>query len=254
MMHIEALAERLDTAAISAHAIPQLSKELELQLDDAYRIQAASIDRRLSRGDRRVGTKMGFTSRAKMLQMGVSDMIWGRLTISMMIEDGGSIRFTDFIHPRVEPEVAFLMRKPLAGKVSALEASDAIEAVACALEVIDSRYEDFKFSLPDVVADNASSSGFAVGPWCRPDTEIANLGMILSVNGRPQAFGSTAAILGNPLRALVAAARFVADAGERLEPGSIVMAGAATAAIAFTRDQHIGLEAEKLGRVQFSVQ
>ena len=252
-MKIEALAERLDTAAISAHAIPQLSREFELQLDDAYRIQAASIERRLSRGDRRVGMKMGFTSRAKMLQMGVSDMIWGRLTLSMMIEEGGSINLADFIHPRVEPEVAFLMRKPLAGKVSLLEALDAVEAVACALEVIDSRYEAFKFSLSDVVADNASSSGFAVGPWCRPDTDIANLGMILSVNGRPQAFGSTAAILGHPLRALVAAARFVADAGEKLEPGSIVMAGAATAAIALSGEQHISLEAEKLGRVQFAV-
>jgi 2-oxo-3-hexenedioate decarboxylase len=253
MMNIETLAERLDTAAMSARAIPQLSQEFEMQLDDAYRVQAASIERRLSRGDRRVGTKMGFTSRAKMLQTGVSDMIWGRLTMSMMIEEGGSISLADFIHPRVEPEVAFLMRKPLAGKVSSLEALDAVEAVACALEVIDSRYEAFKFSLSDVVADNASSSGFAVGPWRRPDTEISNLGMILSVNGRPQAFGSTAAILGHPLRALVAAARFVAGAGEKLEPGSIVMAGAATAAIALSQEQHISLEAEKLGRVQFTV-
>jgi 2-oxo-3-hexenedioate decarboxylase len=253
MINIEALAERLDTAAMSALAIPQLSKEFEVQLDDAYRIQAASIERRLSRGDRRVGMKMGFTSRAKMLQMGVSEMIWGRLTMSMMIEDGGSISLADFIHPRVEPEVAFLMRKSLAGKVSSLEALDAVEAVACALEVIDSRYEAFKFSLPDVVADNASSSGFAVGPWRKPDTEIANLGMILSVNGRPQAFGSTATILGHPLRALVAAARVVADAGEELEPGSIVMAGAATAAIALSQDQHISLEAEQFGRVQFTV-
>jgi 2-oxo-3-hexenedioate decarboxylase len=253
MMNIETLAERLDTAAMSARAIPQLSQEFELQLDDAYRVQAASIERRLSRGDRRVGTKMGFTSRAKMLQTGVSDMIWGRLTMSMMIEEGGSISLADFIHPRVEPEVAFLMRKPLAGKVSSLEALDAVEAVACALDVIDSRYEAFKFSLSDVVADNASSSGFAVGPWRRPDTEISNLGMILSVNGRPQAFGSTAAILGHPLLALVAAARFVAGAGEKLEPGSIVMAGAATAAIALSQEQHISLEAEKLGRVQFTV-
>jgi 2-oxo-3-hexenedioate decarboxylase len=253
MINIEALAERLDTAAMSAVVIPQLSQEFDLHLGDAYHIQAASIERRVSRGDKRVGIKMGFTSRAKMLQMGVSDMIWGQLTMSMMIEEGGSIRLADFIHPRVEPEVAFLMRKPLAGKVSALEALDAVEAIACALEVIDSRYEAFKFSLSDVVADNASSSGFAVGPWRKPDTEIANLGMILSVNGRPQVFGSTATILGHPLRALVAAARVVADAGEKLEPGSIVMAGAATAAIALSKEQHISLEAEKLGRVQFTV-
>lgn len=77
MINIETLAERLDTAAMSARAIQQLSQEFELQLDDAYHIQAASIERRLRRGDKRVGMKMGFTSRAKMLQMGVSDLIWG---------------------------------------------------------------------------------------------------------------------------------------------------------------------------------
>lgn len=252
-MNIQNLAERLDMAAMSARAIPQLSGEFELRLDDAYQIQAASVELRVSRGDVRVGMKMGFTSRAKMLQMGVSDMIWGRLTTSMMIEEGSSINLADFIHPRVEPEVAFLMRRPLAGKVSQLEALSAVEAVACALEVIDSRYENFKFSLVDVVADNASSSGFAVGPWRKPDTHIANLGMILSVNGRPQTFGSSGTILGHPLRALVAAARVVAEAGETLEPGSIVMAGSATAAIALAQNQHVSLETEKLGHVQFTV-
>ena len=85
MINIEVLAERLDRAALSGQAIPQLSNEGELELEDAYRIQRASIERRLGRGDKRIGIKMGFTSRAKMLQMGVAEMIWGRLTTSMMI-------------------------------------------------------------------------------------------------------------------------------------------------------------------------
>ena len=253
MIDVESLAARLDTAANTAVAIPQLSRDFELQIDDAYRVQAANIELRMNRGDKRVGMKMGFTSRAKMLQMNVSDMIWGRLTASMMIEEGGSVHLEKFIHPRVEPEVVFLMRRPLAGRVSPLEALASVEAIACALEVIDSRYEAFKFSLSDVVADNASSCGFALGPWRSPTTDLANLGMILSVNGRPQLFGSTAAILGHPVRALVAAARLVSERDERLEPGSIVLAGAATAAIGLAREQHISLEAEKLGYVQFSV-
>jgi 2-oxo-3-hexenedioate decarboxylase len=250
---IVALAERLDNATLHGVAIAQLSDEAELTLEDAYRVQKASIERRLARGDRRVGVKLGFTSRAKMVQMGVSDLIWGRLTEGMIVEDGGVLHLAGYVHPRVEAEVAFLMRKPLSGRVTPLQALDAVEAVACALEIIDSRYEAFRFSLADVIADNASASGFVVGPWRRPDTDTANLGMILSVDGRPEAFGSSSAILGHPLRALVAAARVVVEGGEVLEAGSIVLAGAATAALALAPGQHISLETEALGRVQFAV-
>ncbi len=248
------MAERLDEAARRARATPQISREVAFGLDDAYAIQRASIARRIGRGERRLGMKMGFTSRAKMVQMGLSEMIWGRLTDAMLFEDGGAVDFARFVHPRAEPEVAFLMRKPLFGQVTPLSALDAVEAVAPAVEIIDSRYEEFKFSLPDVIADNASSSGFVVGLWNGRETAIDNLGMILSVNGRPREFGSSAAILGHPLRSLVAAARLVAEAGEVLEAGSIVLAGAATAAVALAPGQHVGLEVQTLGRVQFSVQ
>src|SRR5690606_15497249 len=199
------------------------------------------------------GMKMGFTSRAKMVQMGVHDMIWGRLTDGMMIEDGGEVALSRFIHPRVEPEVAFLMKAPLSGMVSPAQAMAAVDAVAPALEIIDSRYKDFKFSLTDVVADNSSSSGFVVGPWCRPDQDLANLGMVLTFDGRPVQIGSTAAILGHPARSLAAAARMAASAGERLEPGWIVMAGGATAAEALRAGVYVQLDVQNLGSVSFSV-
>lgn len=247
-----AIAERLDGAAHGAIATPQL--EAALSLDDAYRIQRLNIERRLARGERRVGIKMGFTSRAKMQQMGVSDLIWGRLTSAMLVDDGGSIRLRDYVHPRVEPEVAFLVGRPLAGRVSAPQALAAIEAVAPALEIIDSRYENFRFSLTDVVADNSSSSGFVVGPWRSAATDLDNLGLVMAFDGRPQAFGSTAAILGHPLRSLVAAARVVAEAGETLAPGDIVLAGGATAASALRAGIHVSLEVESLGRCGFHVE
>src|SRR5690606_32066293 len=183
---------RLDGAAFNATATPQL--EQPITLADAYAVQRASIERRLARGETRIGIKMGFTSRAKMLQMGVSDMIWGRLTSGMLVEDGGSIALADYVHPRVEPEVAFLIGKPLSGNVTLPQALAAVEAVAPALEIIDSRYENFRFSLTDVVADNSSSSGFVVGPWRSPATDLDNLGLVMAFDGRPQAFGSTAAI------------------------------------------------------------
>ncbi|MCD9030085.1 fumarylacetoacetate hydrolase family protein [Luteimonas sp. BDR2-5] len=246
---IAALAARLDGAAFHATATPQL--EDPISLEDAYAVQRASIQRRLDRGETRVGIKMGFTSRAKMVQMGVDDLIWGRLTSGMLVEDGGSIALPDYVHPRVEPEIAFLVGRPLAGRVTIPQALAAVDAVAPALEIIDSRYEDFRFSLTDVVADNSSSSGFVVGPWSRPDVDLSNLGLVLAFDGRPQAFGSSAAILGHPLRSLVAAARVIAEAGETLSPGDIVLAGGATAASALRPSSFVSLEMETLGRCGF---
>lgn len=247
-----AIAKMLDKAATEAKAMPQISSSIELTLAEAYETQRQSILLRLRRGERRVGVKMGFTSRAKMAQMGISDMIWGRLTNGMIIEEGGPMDYSRFIHPRVEPEIAFLLKRPLFGVVTPLQAMEAVEAIAPALEIIDSRYDDFKFSLADVVADNASSSGFVTGAWTRPDFDFSNLGLVLNFDGRPAQIGSTAAIMGHPIRALVAAARFAAEAGEPLQTGWIVMAGGATAAEALLPGQHIEMEMERLGRVSFT--
>ncbi|WP_138378930.1 2-keto-4-pentenoate hydratase [Luteithermobacter gelatinilyticus] len=254
MADLEEIAKIVDDAARYATAIPQLSETgYDLTLEEAYEVQALSLARRYERGEHQVGVKMGFTSRAKMVQMGLEEMIWGRLTNTMLIEDGGEIDLADYVHPRVEPEVCFLLKRPLEGIVSPAQALEAVEAVAPALEIIDSRYENFKFNLPDVVADNTSTSSYVVGPWCRPDLEIDNLGMVMTFDGEPVQIGSSAAVLGHPARALAGAARLVAEAGGRLEAGWVVMAGGATAAEALTPGVRVRLEAEKMGRVNFSV-
>ena len=253
MADINKLATRVDDAARNANAIPQLSNRTEFNLDDSYAIQSASIARRLARGERRVGVKMGFTSRAKIIQMGIDDMIWGRLTDGMFVEDGDTIDFSKYVHPRVEPEIAFLLGRTLDWPVTGAEALAAVEAVAPAMEIIDSRYKNFKFSLEDVVADNASSSGFVVGPWQDMDVDLSNLGMVLEFNGRPKQIGSSAAILGNPVRSLVAAARLSNGAGEPLEAGWIVLAGGATAAEWLSPGDYVRNTVEHLGSVAFSV-
>ncbi len=246
-------ARTLDEAAANAKATRQLSDKETLTESEGYDIQAASIGRRVARGEKRVGVKMGFTSRAKMIQMGIDDMIWGRLTDSMVIEDGETISMADYVHPRVEPEIAFLLGRPLAGTVTGAEALAAVEAVAPAMEIIDSRYRNFKFSLADVVADNCSSSGFVVGSWQDAEADLGNLGMILEFNGRPRQIGSSAAILGNPVRALVAASRLSTAAGEPLQAGWIVMAGGATAAEALSPGDYVRNCVQHLGTVAFSV-
>ena len=247
------LAEIVDDAALTATEIPQLTDSQPLTVDDAYGVQALSLARRYARGERRVGMKMGLTSRAKMAQVGVDEMVWGRLTDAMQVEEGGVIQMARFVHPRAEPEVAYLLKAPLAGKVTAAQALAAVEAVAPAIEIIDSRYRNFKFALPDVVADNSSSSAFVVGQWAKPDVDVGNLGLAVSVDGRVAQVGSTAAILGHPMRSLVAAARLVAQWGERLEPGWIILAGGITAAHHLAAGMAVRLDMQKLGSVSFQV-
>lgn len=253
MADISKLAKILDEAQTTSVACKQLSARTKFTNEDAYKIQSALVGLRLERGERRIGLKMGFTSRAKMIQMGLSDMIWGRLTDAMVVEDGGTISLKRFVHPRVEPEIAFLLREGIDWPVTAAGALSCVEAVAPAMEIIDSRYKNFKFSLPDVIADNASSSAFVVGPWQATNVDLSNLGMILEINGRPVQIGSSAAILGHPVRSLVSAARLAHEAGERLEAGWIVMAGGATAAEALTLGAHVRNSVEQLGSVSFTV-
>lgn len=251
MSDVAEFARIVDDAAHNAAAIEQFGGRFDEA--EAYAIQKASIARRIARGERRIGLKMGFTSRAKMEQMGVNDMIWGRLTDAMLVEEGASIAMERFIHPRVEPEIAFLIGKPLPAKASMLQVQAAIDAVAPAMEIIDSRYKNFKFSLTDVVADNASSSALVVGAWRTATHDIANLGMVMHYDGTPVQIGSSAAILGHPLRALLAAARLAAEAGEPLEPGDIVLAGAATNAEALRPGVAVRLEVQNLGITEFGV-
>lgn len=251
MVDLVRMAKTLDDAAIKARAVPQPSAKYTVE--DAYEVQKLSIERRIERGERRNGMKMGFTSRAKMAQMGIEDMIWGRLTDAMVIEDGGSISLDRYVHPRVEPEIAFLLKRRLDYPCTAAEALAAVDGVAAAMEVIDSRYRKFKFSLEDVIADNASSSGFAIGPWRSPDIELENMGMVLEFDGRARQIGSSAAILGHPVRSLVAAARLSAGAEEPLQAGWIVMAGGATAAEPLTAGVHVRNTVQNLGAAAFSV-
>ena len=243
----------VDEAARTAQAIAQFTETAPLSVEDAYAIQALSIERRLARGEKLVGVKMGLTSRAKMIQVGVDEVIWGRLTDAMRLEEGGALSKKRYVHPRIEPELAFLMKRDLSGEVSPAEALSAVEAIAPAMEIIDSRYRDFKFALPDVIADNSSSSDFVVGNWSRPDQDFANLGIVLEVDGRAVQIGSTAAILGHPIRSLVAAAKAAAPIGG-LKAGWIVLAGGATAAHALSVGDYVRTTVQSLGSVAIKVE
>jgi 2-oxo-3-hexenedioate decarboxylase len=219
--------ELLDAAQRGASAIGQL--DLGPDLAAAYRVQHELVALRRARGERIVGCKLGFTSKAKMAQMGVSEIIAGQLTDAMAVPNGGDVPLNRLIHPRIEPEVAFRLACDVGPDA---DITTCVDAVAPALEIIDSRYRDFRFSLADVVADNTSAAGFVVGSW-RPIDEVGALEVELLVDDEPVESGSTAAILGHPLDALRALVPLAYKYVFPLTAGQVILAGAATAAVPF---------------------
>lgn len=253
---IEKLAAVVDEAAQTSDPIVMLTAEYpEMTLEDAYTIQRRSMARRLERGESIVGMKMGLTSKAKMEQMNVHNPIYGHLTDPMMLGDGDEIIRSDYCHPRVEAELAFVMANDIQGKVSPQEALSAVEGVCAAIEIIDSRYKDFEFTLIDVVADNASSTGFALGPVVKATDELdlGNLGMVMSINGEVVETGSSAAILEHPARSLAALISMLAERDEGLKAGQVVLAGSATKAVHVEPGDRVDLEVDSLGLVHLRV-
>ncbi len=252
-MDIKILSQIVDDAAKNATAIEQLTVQHQFNEEESYAIQAASIERRLARGEKFVGLKMGFTSYAKMEQMGVHDMIWGRLTDDMFFKNGDNIPFNKFIHPRAEPEICFLVKKEIDHTLTLEEIPEYIEGVAAAIEIIDSRYKNFKFSLEDVIADNCSSAGFLFGDWHPVDTEINHLNMTLSFNDEVVQSGSSNAILGNPWQSLIDASRLAQKYKQEIPAGSYIMAGAATPAMYLKEGMNVKTTVDTLGDVEFTV-
>lgn len=253
---IRELAEIVDGAAFHATEIGMLTLQYpELTLDDAYAIQDASVRRRMERGEMLVGMKLGLTSRAKMEQVGVHEPILGHLTTSMVVNDGGVISLGELCHPRAEPEVAFILAEDLYGPVTPAQALGAVAGVCAAIEIIDSRYKDFKFALPDVVADNTSASRFVLGSNVVPPdlVNLGNLGIIFEVNGKIVEIGSSAAVLEHPARALAELATMLARRGKYLEAGQVILSGGATAAVALAAGDRVRAVIDELGSVEIVV-
>ncbi|MEO6886541.1 MAG: fumarylacetoacetate hydrolase family protein [Jatrophihabitantaceae bacterium] len=207
-----------------------------MELAHAYELQHDVLSRRFARGERLIGTKLGFTSKAKMAQMGVAEIIVGQLTDAMQVVADGAVDLARFIHPRIEPEVAFRLSDDVDVDDPEVDILRCVDAVAPALEIIDSRYRDFRFSLPDVVADNTSAAAFVVGEWQdvpRTVDELPVWDVELVVDGSVVEIGSSADILGHPAYALRALVPMARKYGFALSAGQIVLAGAATAAAPF---------------------
>lgn len=250
---IEQLAELLEDAELQAHEVVKITEaHPQMDWDDAYAIQAEILRRKLARGNKVVGLKCGLTSRAKMKQMGVETPCFGFLVDYFSIPDGGDIRHGDLIHPKVEPEIVFVMKRALRGPgchIAAVLA--ATDFVMPGIEVIDSRYKDFKFDLKSVVADNCSSSRFVLGGkrTSISGVDLRTLGVVLEKNGEAVAIGAGAAVLGHPAAAIAALANHLGTRGEEIPAGTMILSGGVTEAVAVAPGDQVSLRVQALGFV-----
>jgi 2-oxo-3-hexenedioate decarboxylase len=226
-----------------------------LSLQDAYEIQRLTSQTALETGDRFIGWKMGLTSIAKQQSVGVNQPIYGRLLESMKMNDS-TLHLANFIHPRVEPEFAFLFNKRLEGEnITEEDVWVATECIMTAFEIIDSRYKDFSFNLIDVVADNASSAKFMVSKqvYTPKQYQWDQIRVELKLNGRMVQKGVGSDVLGNPVRSIVELLRMLARTGECIEPGMIVLTGGITEAIPVNKGDEITVDFDGLGTLGLNV-
>ena len=222
----------------------------DLDLETGYAIQRAFVDAKVAAGDKVIGTKLGLTSRAKQERMGISSPLTAVLLESYILPADVPVPLDKLIHPRVEPEIIFVMKERLEGPgITAATALAAVKTVYAGFEVIVSRFIDYSFALPDVVGDNASSAYFVVGGKgvAPADLDLALEAVILNVNGQTVATATGAAVQGHPAEALALAANALAERGEFIEAGAIVLTGGMTDAVPISAGDHISAEFTNLG-------
>ncbi|WP_236666063.1 2-keto-4-pentenoate hydratase [Nocardioides baculatus] len=206
----------------------------ELDLATGYEIQDRNLQARLDRGETLVGIKLGLTSKAKQQRMGIDVPFVAWLTDAMVLPAGDPVPQSRLIHPRIEPEIVFVMGRELTGPgVSCATAMRAVESVWGGAEIIDSRYRDFRFKAGDVAADNASSGVFVTGPVGLPPSglDLTLEAALVEVDGQIVDSATGAAVLGHPGEALALAANELAKRGHVIKPGWIVLTGGMTDAV-----------------------
>lgn len=258
-------ADRIDAAALAKHLhdaartrtqVPRLTDEHpDLTLEQGYEIQDALFALHRAEGARKVGAKLGLTSRAKQAQMGIDAPLFGFLTDAMRLEVGEPLAVESLGQPRVEPEIAFVMGRDLDDPAATATGVLAATAAVCpALEVLDSRYPGYSFTLPDVVADDASAGRFVLGATLTPPTgiDLRLTGCVFEHNGKLAATAAGAACLGHPAASVAALVRLLAARGEGLAAGDVVISGGLTAAVPVAAGDDVAARFDRLGAVELA--
>ena len=250
---IEAAALALRAARAGQRPIAPLAAEYGISnLADAYAVQEFNTRDALSQGRRLVGRKIGLTSLAVQQQLGVDQPDFGMLFADMEVLDGGEIDCSRLIQPKAEGEIAFVLGRDLPHADCTLaELMSAVDYLLPALEIVDSAIENWKISLADTVADNASSALYVLG---KQPTRLSGLdlrleGMLLEKNGAQASIGVGAACLGNPLDACLWLARTMAAAGRPLLAGDVLLSGALGPMTPVVAGDRLQLRLTRLGKV-----
>jgi 2-keto-4-pentenoate hydratase len=247
-------AQALLQAEESRHPISPLTLEYpDLSIEDAYKIQLSIIEAKKTKGAFVVGKKAGVTSKAMQLMLGVNEPDFGYLLNDMLVNEGESIQAAKLIQPKVEPEIAFVLRQDLKGPgVSAADVLAATEYVLPVLEVIDSRIEGWKIKLPDTIADNASCGRVVIGGCVRKveTLDLRLVGMVFEKNGEIVGTGAGAAVLGNPVNAVAWLANKLATLDQTLKANELILPGALCAAVDIKAGDSICASFDHLGAVK----
>lgn len=237
-MFYQTTAEFLHQADIEKRGVVRITEyNPQLSIEDAYRIQEELVAVKLRQGHGVLGPKMELTSQTKMKLMNVEEPIYGYIFDYMVIPDGGDVKMHELIHPKVEAEIAFILGKDIEGPgVTGAQVLAATDYVVPALEIIDSRYENFEFNLPDVIADNAFSARVVIGnQLTKPEhAELDLVGVTLSINGEIKDWGAGAAVVGHPANSVAMLANMLARKGEKLKAGEVILTGGITGAVMLT--------------------
>lgn len=223
----------------------------DIDVATAYAAQRAFVQSKLDAGERLVGYKLGLTSRNKQQAMGVDSPLYGRVTSSMLSTYGDPIPFERFIHPRVESEIAFLLKDDVVAPATVTSVLAATDLIYGAVDVLDSRYQGFKFTLTDV-ADNASAGAFYLGPIARrpEDLELHLIGCVVRVDGEVAMTAAGAAVMGHPAASVAWLANQLAAEGETLKAGQLVFSGGVTAPVPVVPGGSVTFEFDGLGAIE----
>lgn len=230
---------------------PLTDMDADLTVDDAYQIQLHNIDRAVKEGHIVSGKKIGLTSPGIQEQLGVNEPDYGHLFKSMDCKNG-EINTDHFIQPKIEAEIAFILRQDLlGGKITPADVVRATDYVVGAFEIVDSRIADWKIKLIDTISDNASSGCYVLGRKriSASDIDLSKETMKLYKNGDLIKEGSGDAVLGNPCNAVAWLANRLNDYGVTLKKGEVILSGAFSAAPEAAKGDLFEVEFSALGRV-----
>lgn len=248
-------AEALMRADAERRPIPQLSKTYpQMEIADAYRVQALWVEARIAKGARAVGHKIGLTSRAMQIASKMTEPDYGRILDDAMYNDGARIPADRFIKPRLEVELAFIMGEDLSGPgVRLYDVLRATEMVVPAVEIIDYR-TDVPRSITDTIADNAAFAAIVVGgrPVRPMDVDLRWVGATLSKNGVIEESGVAAAIMGHPASGIAWLANKLHAVDAKLRKGEIVLAGSFTRPVDIAAGDVINVDYGPLGGLAVS--